>query len=64
MGNDWIIEVLADLQSFADHNDMPLLCAQLDEAMLIATVEVATRRHHPAQWSGDDSAPSDAIGKD
>ena len=64
MGNDWIIDVLADLHSFADQNDMPLLCARLDEAMLVAAIEVAARRHHPASWYGDDHAPAGAIGKD
>ena len=29
MGNDWIIDVLADLRSFAHNNELPLLAAQL-----------------------------------
>lgn len=64
MGNEWIIDVLADLHSFADQNEMPLLCARLDDAMLVAAVEVAGRRQHPASWYEDDYAPEGAIGKD
>ncbi|MFA8440365.1 hypothetical protein [Yoonia sp.] len=44
MGRDWIIDVLADLRSFARDNDLPLLTAQLDEARLVAEVEIAS---HP-----------------
>jgi len=44
MGRDWIIDVLADLRSFARDNDLPLLTAQLEEARLVAEVEIAS---HP-----------------
>jgi hypothetical protein len=43
MGHDWIIDVLADLRSFARQNDMPLLGEQLEEAALVASVEIASR---------------------
>ncbi|WP_108813788.1 hypothetical protein [Loktanella sp. Alg231-35] len=43
MGQDWIIDVLADLRSFARQNDMPLLSEQLEEAALVASVEIASR---------------------
>ena len=43
MGRDWIIDVLADLRSFARDNDMPLLSAQLEEAGLVAQVEIASK---------------------
>ncbi len=42
MGRDWIIDVLADLRSFARDNDLPLLTAQLEEAGLVAQVEIAS----------------------
>lgn len=42
MGRDWIIDVLADLRSFARENDLPLLTAQLEEAGLVAEVEIAS----------------------
>jgi len=41
MGNDWIIDVLADLRTFAQKNDLPLLAVQLDETALVAKVEIA-----------------------
>ncbi|MDP5084173.1 MAG: hypothetical protein NWQ23_02050 [Yoonia sp.] len=43
MGRDWIIDVLADLRAFAHENDLPLLAAQLEEAGLVAEVELAQR---------------------
>ncbi|MFO8127726.1 hypothetical protein [Yoonia sp.] len=43
MGRDWIIDVLADLRSFARDNDLPMLTAQLEEAGLVAEVEIASR---------------------
>ncbi|MFT7105639.1 MAG: hypothetical protein ACJAVT_000153 [Yoonia sp.] len=52
MGQDWITDVLADGRSFARQNEMPLLCAQLDEAMLAAAVEVAARCHYPGFMVG------------
>jgi len=54
MGHDWIIDVLADMRSFALQNDMPLLCAQLDDAMQIATAEVAEIRAKPSSRQMDD----------
>jgi hypothetical protein len=42
MGRDWIIDVLADLRSFARDNDLPMLRAQLEEAELVAQVEIAS----------------------
>lgn len=42
MGRYWIIDVLADLRRFARENDMPLLTAQLEEAGLVAEVEIAS----------------------
>ncbi len=42
MGRDWIIDVLADLRRFARENDLPQLSAQLEEAGLVAEVEIAS----------------------
>ena len=42
MGRRWIIDVLADLRDFARENDMPLLHKQLEEAGLVAEVEIAS----------------------
>lgn len=41
MGHKWIIDVLADLQSFAVLNEMPVLAAKLEETLVVA------RREYP-----------------
>ena len=43
MQNDWILDVLADLKSFAAANDMTTLAEQLDDATLIAAAEIASQ---------------------
>ncbi|MDJ1007670.1 MAG: hypothetical protein QNJ13_07560 [Paracoccaceae bacterium] len=42
MTNDWILDVLADLRSFARKNDLPKLVAQLEDASLIAAAELTS----------------------
>ncbi len=64
MGQDWIIDVLADIRTFAGQNEMPLLCAQLDEAMIVAAVEVASSRRYSAAWVAQDHVASDSANKD
>ncbi len=64
MGHDWIIDVLADMRSYADQNEMPLLCAQLDDAMFVAVREIAARRSYSALWSVEDSTRPGEIRKD
>jgi hypothetical protein len=59
MGHDWIIDVLSDVRRFARLNDMPQLSAQLDDAMLVATTEVANIRARPANWQPDDQTPQE-----
>lgn len=46
MGRDWIIDVLADLRKFTRENDLPMLTAQLEEAGLVAQVEIASSSEH------------------
>ena len=41
MGQKWIIDVIADLRTFADQNGLPLLAAQLDITSGIAKSEIA-----------------------
>ena len=41
--NDWILDVLADLKSFADANGLPALAEQLDDTTLIAASEIAAK---------------------
>lgn len=42
MGHKWIIDVIADLRTFADQNDLPLLSHQLEVASNVAKAEIAT----------------------
>ncbi len=42
MKNDWILDVLADLQSFAQKNDLPRLAASLEDTSLIAAAETSS----------------------
>lgn len=43
MQNDWIIDVLADLNRFARDNGYRQLAAQLEEAAVVASVELASQ---------------------
>ena len=55
MQNEWILDVLADLRSFAEANDLPQLAEHLDDAGLIAVAEIATRvERSAARGHGDE----------
>jgi hypothetical protein len=43
MQNDWILDVLADLKSFAQANGLGALCEQLDDTTLIAAAEISSQ---------------------
>ncbi len=43
MANDWILDVLSDLKTFADSNGLPALALQLQDAALIAATELASQ---------------------
>ena len=43
MSNTWILDVLADLKSFAQRNDLNALAEQLDDTTLIAATEIASK---------------------
>jgi hypothetical protein len=49
MGHDWIIDVLADLKSFASTNDLPLLALQLEETALLASAEIDKTTETPSR---------------
>ncbi|HEY9038722.1 MAG TPA: hypothetical protein VIN05_07245 [Roseovarius sp.] len=51
MKNEWILDVLDDLRSFAQDHHLPALSEQLDDARLIAASELAAQ--------GDGFAASD-----
>ena len=42
LGNKWIIDVLADLTTFAQSNGLELLANQLEQTAQVATAEIAT----------------------
>ena len=41
MSKDWIIDVLGDLRAFATANELPSLARQLEETVVVASVEIA-----------------------
>lgn len=42
MTNDWILDVLADLRTFAQDNNLPSLAASLEDTSLIAAAEITS----------------------
>ena len=42
MGHKWILDVLTDLRSFAQQNQLELLAEQLAQTAKVASVEIAT----------------------
>ena len=42
MKHEWILDVLADLEIFAQANDLTVLAEKLDETRLIATSEIVS----------------------
>ncbi len=42
MQHDWILDVLADLKSFATANGLPALAEQLEDTRLVAMAEAAS----------------------
>ena len=42
MGHDWIVDVLVDLRNFARDNGLISLAAHLDDAALVAQVELTS----------------------
>lgn len=63
MQNDWILDVLADLKSFATSNGMTALAEHLDDATLVAAAEIASQaekargRLERDATNGTESAP-------
>ncbi|UXX84922.1 hypothetical protein [Roseovarius pelagicus] len=42
MNNEWILDILTDLRSFALQNDLEALAEQLDQTRLLAAVELSS----------------------
>lgn len=48
MHNDWIVDVLADLRSFARQNGMASLAEQIDDTIMVAAAEISRTRQSKA----------------
>ena len=44
MQSDWILDVLADLKTFAHAHGMPALAEQLDDTAIVAMAEIAAAK--------------------
>lgn len=55
MGRTWIIDVIADLQTFAQQNDLPTLADELAKVRSTALVELSSSRKDQAMtaWGED-----------
>lgn len=60
MRYDWILDVLTDLRSFAAHNGLAALAAQLDEATRVAAAEIGGRGGGP-EGAGQRAAGGDSA---
>lgn len=61
MGHNWIIDVIADLQNFAQRNELPLLAAELKKAKTVAVVEVAAIKGDAVSAAWGEEAGSERI---
>ena len=43
MDDDWILDVIADLKTFAEANGLPFLAISLNDALRVAQIELASR---------------------
>lgn len=60
MRSDWILDVLADLKTFALSVELPALAEQLDDTALVAMAEIAAREERvKAQVHGTDAQSGD-----
>lgn len=64
MGRNWIIDVLADLHTFAARNELPLLAGELEKAKTVAVVEIGTSGGDAAMpaW-GDDTDSNNVLSR-
>ncbi len=54
MKNDWILDVLADLKSFAQTNNLPNLAMQLTETADLAAIELTSAETKVRPSHGDE----------
>lgn len=61
MQNEWILDVLTDLRTFAHLNGLSVLAEYLDDTRLVAATELASAGERP---NGDECATAQAAGHD
>ena len=54
MKNEWILDVLADLKSFAKSNGMPVLAEQLADTADLAAIEISSAEMRTRTVNGDE----------
>lgn len=67
MQNEWILDVLADLKTFAQKNGLGVLAEQLDDTRLVAATELASTGEgtglHDRRPSNAAGLPFERVGK-
>jgi hypothetical protein len=64
MKYDWILDVLADLKTFAQSNGLDALAEQLDDTRLIAATEIVSLAERASpEVRGDDAATGRHFGE-
>ena len=58
MQSDWILDVLADLRTYALSRDLPMLAEHLDDTALIALAEIAALQHRNTDGAHGDGKRS------
>lgn len=49
MQNEWILDVLTDLRTFARQNGLGVLAEQIDDTRLVAAAELASKEASPGE---------------
>lgn len=58
MRSDWILDVLADLRTFALSIELPVLAEQLDDTALVALAEIASREERMQARTHENDPPT------
>lgn len=58
MRHDWIFDVLTDLRSYAEQNNLQALAVQVEATILLARAEIAMEQGHTSSAAPDDDTPT------
>ncbi len=61
MGQKWIIDVLADLETFAWQNNLPLVADRMREAAIVASAEIKALIEGPTGWVRTDAEKAEQL---